>query len=53
MPVETDFQDCRLRCRPMFVAKTGDETAFQPRLIWTWTQRGQSGGALSGLKAPS
>lgn len=31
MSVETDCRDCRLRCRPLFVAMTADEIAFMRR----------------------
>lgn len=31
MPAETDCQDCRLRCRPLFVPMTADEIAFMRR----------------------
>ena len=31
MSVETDCQECRLRCRPLFVAMTADEIAFMRR----------------------
>lgn len=31
MSAETDCQDCKLRCRPLFVAMTADEVAFMRR----------------------